>query len=287
MEFNSLTITITLIISAVILGVSSKRRNKDRCLNSFDKSPVTIEKITGEIITKGVLKVRTTGLEIKYPEVITTPKGFSLSSYLLYKYEFPQIQAIIRPQVELSQKGQKKRDKKLESSNRPNLFRKIIRKTRNLFNSLKDSFLEVMNISMNYLSSKKSSTLLAHDKYVRTINSELLESVGLSHEPLLEPYIGHIVVVEYIKEKEKIKLRGILSDYTKEFLLLMNVKYQIPGENEPQIVDMIIPQKLAIVRHLGTKIPYKFPFLKEIKSFTARIYKIESKKEQKNEKNKK
>ncbi|MBN2662963.1 MAG: hypothetical protein JXR68_04880 [Bacteroidales bacterium] len=279
MEFNSLTITVILIIFAFIVGVITRRRSKDRCLNNFDKSPVTIEKVNGEIITKGILNVKTTGLEVNFPEIIKTLKGFNVSSYLIYKYEFPQIQAIIRPQDELSSKGQQKRNRKLRLTNRPSLFRKIIRKIRNIFNSLKDSFVEVMNISISYLTARKASPLLPHDKYVRSINSELLESVGLSHEPLLEPYIGHIVVFELIKNNEKIKLSGVLSDYTKDFIEFMDVMYQIAGEEAPQKVDLIVPQKIAIIRHLGTKIPYNFPFLKEIKSFSQKIYRIENDKE--------
>jgi len=278
MELNSLTITIILIISAVVLGVLARKRRKDKCLRSFDKSPVTIEKINGEILTKGVLNVKTTGLEIKFPEPIKTNSGFILSSYLIYKYEFPQIQAIIRPQDELSSRGQKIRSRRLRLTYRPSLFRKIVRKIRNLFNSLKDSFIEVMNISISYLTARKASPLMTHDKYVRSINSELLESVGLSHEPLLEPYIGHVVVFELIKADEKIKLSGILSDYTKDFIEFMNVMYQIEGVDAPEKVDLIVPQKIAIIRHLSSKIPYKFPFLKEIKSFTAKIYKIENNK---------
>lgn len=276
MELNSFTITIILIISAVVVGVIARRRSKDRCLNMFDKSPVTIEKINGQVITKGVLKVKTTGLEIKYPEPIHTSKGFLISSYLIYKYEFPQLQAIVRPHNELSSKGQQKRRRKLKITNRPSILRKLIRKIRNLFNSLKDSFIEVMNISISYLTTRKASPLLAHDKYVRSINSDLLESVGLSHEPLLEPYIGHVVVFELIKAEEKIKLSGILSDYTKDFIAFMDVTYKMKIDEEPVKVDMIVPQKIAIIRHLSSKIPYKFPFLKEIKSFTDKIYKIEN-----------
>ena len=154
---------------------------------------------------------------------------YAIRSY--YEYEFPQIQAIIRPHEELSSKGQNKRQRMLRKVNRPTLFRVIVRKIRNLFNSLKDSFVEVMNISISYLSMRKNSVLVPHDKYVRSMNTELLESVGLSHEPLLEPYIGHRVVFEMIKSEEKIKLSGILSDYTKDFIVFMDVDYKIPGEN--------------------------------------------------------
>ncbi|MBN2891776.1 MAG: hypothetical protein JXL97_07905 [Bacteroidales bacterium] len=284
MEFNSLNITILLIISAVIVGFIARRRSKDRCLRDFNKSPITVEKINGNIIAKGILDVKTTGLVINFPEMIMTPQGFPISSTLIYKYEFDLIQAIIRPHEELSQHGKNKRERKLKKTHRPTLLRKAVRKIRNIFNALKDSFLEIMNISITYLTARKASILMPHDKYVRNINSELLESVGMSHEPLLEPYIGHMIVFEMIKSDKKIKLSGILKDYTKEFIEVMDVNYILPNETEPELVDMIIPQKLAIVRHFSEKIPYRFAFLKEITSFSSKISKIESDKEKETKK---
>lgn len=278
MEFDSLTITISLIIAAVLLGVIARRRKKDRCLRSFKSSPVTIEKIDGSILAKGILNVKTTGLIVNFPKTVRTSAGFPINSKLIYKYEYEFIQAVIRPHEELSSHGKQKRDKNFRKAYRPSLFRKIIRKIRNIFNSLKESFLEIMNISLTYFTARKASILTQHDKYVRTINSELLESVGMSHEPLLEPYIGHKVVFELIRADEKIKLQGILKDYTKEFIEIMNVSYSIPEEAEPQMVDMIVPQKLAIIRYFSGKVPYKFPFLKEIQSFTSKISSIERKK---------
>lgn len=279
MKFDSLTITILLIVVVFVMGIIARRRKKDRCLQDFNNSPVTVEKIDGTTIAKGILTVKTTGLVVNFPEVITTPKGFSISSSLIYKYEFDFIQAIIRPHEELSLQGKQKREKKLRKTYRPTLVRKIIRKIRNIFNTLKDSFLEIMNISMTYLTTKKSPILVPHDKYVRNINTELLESVGMSHEPLLESYIGYLVVFELLKADEKISFSGILKDYTKEFIEVMDVEYSLPGEEKTQIVDLIVPQKLAVIRHFSERIPYKFPFLKEIKSFTSKISKIEKNKE--------
>ena len=275
MEYNSLTITVLLIIVAVILGIIARRRKKDRCLRDFKNSPVLVEKIDGTIIAKGVLSVKTTGLIINFPQIIKTANGHLISSSLIYQYEYDLIQAIIRPHEELSDEGRKKRNKRLLKTYRPTLNRKIIRKIRNIFNSLKDSFLEIMNISMTYLTKQKSSILASQDKYVRNINTELLESVGMSHEPLIEQYIGHFVVFELLKNEKKIKLTGVLKDYTKDFIEIMNVKYIVADETEAQIVDLIVPQKLAVIRHFSEKIPYKFPFLKEIRNFSSKISKIE------------
>ncbi len=275
METTSFNYTLLLIVVVAILGLLARRRKKDRCLRNFEDSPVTIEKIDGTLFTKGILNVKTTGLILNFPKIIYTTNKLRISSTLIYKYEFEFIQAIIRPYSELSLQGKKKRAHLLRKSSRPNLIRKSIRLVRNVFNLLKDSFLEIMNISVSYLTTKRATGLMAHDKYLKDINANLIESVGLSHEPLLEPYIGHKIVFELLKKDKKIKLQGILQDYTKEFIQVSNVMYHIAGKENPELVDMIIPQKLIVVRHYSKKIPYQFPFLKEIKSFSHQIAKIE------------
>ncbi len=256
--------TLLLIIAAIIIGVISKARNKDRCLKHFNNYLVTIENITAEIITKGILKIKSTGMEIKFPHLVETATNIEQATYLIYKYEFDKIQAIILPLEELNDKGVKLRNKKFRIIKSPGFFRRAIRKTRNLFNSLKDSFIEVMNISISYLSAQKVKSFQSHDKYVRSLNTELLESVGMSHDPLLEAYIGKCVVFEFLKESEKIILTGILYDYTKKFIEILDVKYQIPGRIAPIAADLILPQKLTVIRGLCEQEKFKFKFIDNI-----------------------
>ncbi len=245
---DPLYFTIILVISAVFVGVLSKARNKDRCLKHIKNYPVIIENIKQKIIAKGKLKVKSTGLEICLPEVSEPAQNIKQATYLLYKYEFEQIQAIIVPVVEIN--NSKNRVKKFNLLRHPGVYRKIIRKIRNIFNSLKDSFIEVMNIGISYLTAKKFVALQAHDKYVRNLNTELLESVGMSHDPLLENYLGKCVVVEFLKGTQKIYLKGILYDYTKKFIEILDVDYQLPASDERVKSDMILPQKYTIIRGL-------------------------------------
>ena len=246
-------ISLFLIIIVLIIGVTSKARNKDRCLKHFKNNLVSIENINGEIFAKGILKVKSTGLEIIFPKIINPTQNISQTTYILYKYEYEKIQTIILSLDDMNETGLKHRNKKHKIIKRPSFIRKLLRKIRNIFNSLKDSFIEVMNISMSYLSTKKIKAFKAHDKSVKTINSELVESVGISHDPLLEAYIGKYVVFEFLKISEKILLSGILFDYTKKFIVILNVDYLIPGRKEISKVDMILPQKLTVIRGLIEK----------------------------------
>ncbi len=239
--------TLFLIILAFIIGILSKARNKDRCLKHFENYPVNIENIKGKIVAKGILKVRTTGFEIKFLKEKIINRQIIQATYLIYKYEFELLQSIFINLSELNEKNQSHRNKKFKIIKKPGLLRKIIRKSRNLFNSLKDSFIEIMNISINYFSSKNASFLQAHDQNIRNLNTELLESVGLSHDPILEDCIGKCIVFELLKGDQKLLLKGILYDYTKKFIEILDVDY---ANNETQKVDIIVPQKLAIIRGL-------------------------------------
>lgn len=286
MQIDSFTITILVIILMSLIGAFTRKRKKDKCLRDFKNSPVTIERINGEIIAKGILNVETTGLELKYPKNIKGNSGSLESSYLLFKYEFPQIQAVIRYHDELSEKGKIARHRELKKTYKPSFFRKSVRKFQNIIKTLKDSLSEIVNTMFSQFKKTRTGAMFkTHDKYVKQINTDLLESVGSAYEPLLENYIGYKVVFEVIKEDKLFKFSGVLKDYTSDFIEIMDVDYKINENDEAKTADIIFPQKLAIVRHLSeSKKQDKYPFLNEIKNFTEKIseislYKKKNKKE--------
>ncbi len=83
------------------------------------------------------------------------------------------------------------------------------------------------------------------------MKKELMGSVGTSFEPLLEKYIGHIVVLEMIKGDEVVELVGVLREYTAEFVELMDVEYKAGEGLAVRKADVVIGRKVGIVRHLG------------------------------------
>lgn len=89
-----------------------------------------------------------------------------------------------------------------------------------MFNRLKDCFVEIMNLSISYLTTKKATVLKTHDKYVKSLNTELIKSMSISHDILIEKYIGKYVIFDFLK--------GILYDYTKKIIEILNVDYELP-----------------------------------------------------------
>ncbi len=270
---DSLTITIIFIFLTTIFGSVSRRIRRDKCLNDFSKDPVTLEKTNGEIAAKGMLKVENTGLEFSFPKSKIDDKGIIYTSYILYKYEYPQIQAIIRYHDELSEKGKLERQKVLDKTYHPQKWTRTKRKIQNIFKTINDSIKEVLGLIMTHFQKvgPAASVLKTQDKYVKKIKQDIVESVGTAHEPLIEKYIGHRIVFDYIKGGKIYKYSGVLKDYTSQFIEIMDVDYKINEESEVRLADIVIPQKLGIVRHLGeekNKTSYKF--LKGIKNLVSK-----------------
>ncbi len=250
---DSLTITILLIIVTAIVGAFTNRIKRDKCLYDFNNDPVTLEKITGQITAKGILKVESTGLEFIYTkETVNEQSKFVYASYLFYKYEYPQIRSLIRFRDELSESGKKKRAKELRRVYKPSVFRRTRRRIANVVKTLSDSLKEVGNALVAHFQkgASHSDIFKSQDKYLRQINDNLVESVGVAYDKLLERYIGHEVVFDMIKGDVVMQYSGILKDYTSNFIEILDVEYEVAGQ-EKKLADLIIPQQFGVVRHLG------------------------------------
>ena len=128
---DSLSLTLIFIVAAALFSAFTRRVKRDKCLYDFNNDPVALEKITGKITTKGILKVENTGLEFIYPhEKNSEEKNLVHATYIFYKYEFPQIQALIRFHADLSDEGKKAREKELKRTYKPSTLKKLRRKHR-------------------------------------------------------------------------------------------------------------------------------------------------------------
>jgi len=251
--FDSFSITILFIVISSFFAAFMRRKQIDKCLLDFKNDTVSLEKLSKGISCTGKLDVEFTGLEFVYMESAQKGTAGIESSYILYKYEYPQIQAIIRFHDALSEEGKQKRLKELEKTYHPNRLRRSMRQTRNMFKTVGDSFSEVLSAIVSYAQKSKraGAVLSSQGKYVDKMKKELVQSVGVAFEPLLEKYIGHRVVFEMIKNNKLYKFSGVLKEYTVSFIEIMDVDYFVNEGEKTRVADIIIPQKLAIVRHSG------------------------------------
>ena len=96
-----------------------------------------------------------------------------------------------------------------------------------------------------------AGVLSSQDKYVSRMKQDLMSSAGTSYEPLLEKYIGHKVVFEMVAGDKICKYRGVLKDYTADFIEIMDVDYIGKDTDTARKVDLVIPRKHGLVRHFA------------------------------------
>jgi len=245
-------ITIIFIVLATAVGAFIRKRSRDKCLKDFDQNMVTLEDAAGKTIW-GKLRTENTGLEFVYPQKHKDEDGHDEASYILYKYEYPNIVVVIRFHDELSQSNKNKRAKELQRTYHPTMLRRLKRRIKNVFKTLRDSVTEIVNVLM--AQAKKATpaggVLTSQDKYVSQMKQELMGSAGTSYEPLLEKYIGRKVVLEMIKGEKILEYCGVLKEYTAEFVEIMDVDYKTQQDEPSRKADLVVPRKHGVIRHLG------------------------------------
>ncbi|HUV63003.1 MAG TPA: hypothetical protein VMW24_03840 [Sedimentisphaerales bacterium] len=250
---ESLTaITILFIILAAGIGAFVRKRSRDKCLRDFERNMVTLETKSGKTLW-GALRVENTGLEFVYSKKHRDEQGHDETSYILYKYEYPTITAVIRFHDELSDRHKKAREKELKRTYHPGPWRREKRRILNVFRTVRDSVVEIVNllISQAKKAAPAGRVLTSQDKYVSQMKQELMDSAGTSFEPLLERYIGHKVVLEMVKGDRILEYCGVLKEYTAEFIEIMDVHYAVDEGEPARKADLVVPRKIGLIRHLA------------------------------------
>ena len=249
---SATAITILFIIFAAGVGAFIRKRSRDKCLRDFEKNMVTLEQKSGKTIW-GKLRVENTGLEFIYLEKHKDEEGHDETSYILYKYEYPEILAVIRFHDMLSEQNKKAREKELKRTYHPGFWRRLKRRILNVFRTVRDSIVEIVNllISQAKKATPAGKVLTSQDKYVSQMKQELMASAGTSFEPLLERYIGNKVVLEMIKGDKVLEYCGVLKDYTAEFIEIMDVNYAPELGQPTRKADLVVPRNHSLIRHLA------------------------------------
>ena len=240
---DSFSITLIFIVLCAIFGAFINGRIKDACLRDFSGYPSAIETQNEETI-EGVLMVDHTSLELVF-DPLQTACGNEVNSYILYKSEFDQIKKIIRDVDKLSDILKEKRKKKFKKLFSPTIFSSTIRKLRNMASTVKDSLLDIVSLFLGKVKNNPmvGSTLTGQEKYTSKIEKQTVDSIGTSYESILEKYIGKNVIVVFEEEKGKIEYKGILKEYTTDYIEIVEVMY------ENGIKDLILPRRNSVVRY--------------------------------------
>ena len=249
---NTLSTTVAFIILSTIVAAFVKRRTKDKCLKDFSQDVITLEKAAGNALW-GKLNVENNGLEFIYPEKQRDENGCEKTSYILYKNEYPNIALLARYHDQLSEESRQQRLEELKKTYHPEFSRRLKRKTLNVFKTLRDAMMDLVNLIINQAkkATPAGAILASQDKYVSQMKQELVSSAGTAYEPLLEKYIGHKVVLEMLRADKRCEYCGVLKDYTADFIAIMDVNYKSQPDETVRIADLVISRKYGIVRHLA------------------------------------
>ena len=249
---DTFTITVIFIILCAVVGALMKGRSKDKCLVNFSGDLITLEQSSGKKIW-GKLIVENTGLELMYPTAYVDKDRHEKTSFILYRAEFATIVALIRYHNDLDEQRKKQREKELEKTYHPTFIRRFKRKCLNLFKTVRDSVMELVNMFIAQAKTKApgGAVLASQDKYVSQMKGQMLGFIGTAFEPLLERHIGAKVIFEMNKNDKKYEYSGVLKDYTAQYLELMDVNYNISEESASKKADIVVSRENCLIRHLG------------------------------------
>ena len=242
---NIFALTLALIFASALFSAFVKRRSRDRCLKVLHGNMVTAVLPDGKRVW-GTMQVFPQGIELKYTNEHTDRDGHTETSSILFGDQLNKVTGFHRYHADLDEKKQKRRKKQIQKAWHPSLFKRFLPSVRNIANTFRDAFQQSFGMMLSQIQkSPGGAALKGQDKQLKKIGEEALGAAGNAFEPILERHIGRRVVVEELIDEEWGELPGILTDYTRNWLLLLECHLQ-----ERQILDLSHPEELEAAHRL-------------------------------------
>ena len=234
----SLLVTLGVIFAATLVGSALRASSKDRCLQDLHGYHITIERKDGRIIW-GEFRLFSSGAEIQYREDVLDDQHHTETSYVLYKNELAEAQALYRYTDDLTVENKRRRDLSVRRAFHPHLLRRTIRALRNFLNTAANSLTEALNLLLGRSKIITDQLVLAQGQTeIKGLTKSILGYVGTSYDDLLESFIGAQLVVETSDSEGTYEYLGVLKDYTASYL---------------QILDVVVPQELSVKLERDTR----------------------------------
>lgn len=240
----SFILTLVVILLATLVGSYLQTSRRDRCLKDFEDYHVTIERRNGKVIW-GRMRLFPTGLELVYQSDVQDDQHME-TSYIMYKDEFEDIQAVYRYTRNLDPELRERRARSMERSLHPGILRRFGRSLRNFMSTATDSLGEVVGMVIGR--ARRPAARIISDTsevYLSSMSKELIGYVGTRYDPLLEAYVGSRVVMEVVEDGAVHEHMGLLKEYSPEFLEVMDVYFPMPqqvklaGETHQTVVERV------------------------------------------------
>jgi len=261
--FNSVIFwMVAIIVGSSLIGFFLSGRRKDPCLKHFQDYLTTIQLKNGKRVL-GELDVETSGVELRYKGNYWDD-GHVETSFILFKEEFNSIYAFFRFLDQLSPESQELRLDELERAYHPPASKRFLRHTRNMLNTLKDSFGASISAATSVVKSANPAlrAVSSQQAHLARAQSDVLGYVGASYDPILEKHIGHMIVLEITNSQGVIEEHvGIFKDYSAQFLEVMDVPWKTQDGAFVKC-DLILPRAHALIRHSAEEVPAAAPITK-------------------------
>lgn len=224
----SFILTIVVVLLVTLIGSYLRSSRKDRCLEDFEGYHVTVEKKNNRVVW-GKMNLHATGFELIYEADVQDDDRHLETSYIIYKDEYGDLQAIYRYARELNEEQRARRALDLQRSFHPGAFRRICRSIRNFFSTATESLGEVVGLIVGR-ARKPAANLISEtsETYLSSLGKDLIGHVGTGYDPLLEAYVGSLVVMEVVEAGEIHEHVGVLKEYSAEFLEVLDIYYPLP-----------------------------------------------------------
>lgn len=221
----TLILTLIIVIFSALLGAYVNGKRRDRCLAHFEGDQVNVEMLGGQQIW-GQLHVEPTGIELIYAQDYQDKQKHIETTYLLYKDEFPQVQAVYRYCDQMDEHELRKRQAMMEKVFHPRPGARLQRRVRNFISLASDSLSQAIGVIVGSSKAQGSKFITEESQdYFTSLGSNLIGYAGTDYDPLLERYVGVKVVVELREEDTVYEHVGILRDYTADFLEIWDIHF--------------------------------------------------------------
>ena len=235
LDSTLLTILVILTFATVLAIVRAQKR--DRCLMHFRGYHVTLAEKDGKV-RWGALEVRSSGLEIDYPEPTRTPKGFWKQSMLFYKEQYEAMDGVYRCTAGLSEQQKQARRRYLRRTSNPGIFLRMYRTLRNWVGMIRDALVQAVSLLIGVARSQAqpaASVLARDEERFSTLSAELIGHAGNAYDPLLEKHLFTRIIVAVTRQGSTHEYCGYLADYTSDFLEIIDAQVNAEEHHlEPQ-----------------------------------------------------
>jgi len=229
---STLILTALLLLGGALVSGYLRGHARDRVLRDFAGYHVTLERTDGRLVW-GKMALHTTGMELIYRSDVQDEHHVE-TSYIVYRDEYPKIQAIYRYCDQMQGREWERRQRELERSFHPDFWHRLLRRLRNVGSLVMDSMGQAIGILVGQVQSRSRHGITSSgEEYYAELSRSIVGYVGTSYDPLLERYVGTRVVVEVTEGDVVYEHVGILKDYTADFFEILDVHY--PNQSAIQL----------------------------------------------------